>query len=121
VPRTPPGKLPVYFTANKTAGTIITNNGFVPINGLTLLTDTFSTGTSFDGNKLTIGTLDAGMWSFAATLIVTTEELVIYVYKNGSLALRGNNGFLNEIEYGRYAVTAGNISVVAGDEITFHA
>lgn len=116
-----PGKKPTHFNASRGAYSGFTNNTFVAVSGLATGAAQFEAGTSFDGSTLTIGAADAGLWFFSFLLIMSTEELVNRIYKNGVgvLALTNGDGYTGQTTFGRMVISAGPMVLAAGDLVTF--
>lgn len=115
----PPGAKPSHIIANRTNQASFGNNVFTQVSGMTTVASQLKAGTAWSGSALTIGAADAGMWFFSAVTIMTTEEVVVRYFKNGTgfTNISNGDGYVNQTEYGRYSACSGAMPVAAGDVV----
>ena len=115
-----PTAKPSFFTAALTTPPTIANNSFTKVTGWTAST-TGLLASSFASNRLTIAGDGAGLWHFYAKSIISTEEQVLTIYKNGSASpIANGDGYLSETTYGRYAMCSGFIELAATDYVEIY-
>lgn len=115
----PHNAVPNFFEASLVTPPSCPNNAYVTLTGLTLGASQF-TDSVWNGNSLTIGAKDAGMWDFSMKIVITTCELYLYVARNAANSeADASDGYLNELDYGRRDTASGGVRVFLGDVIDF--
>lgn len=111
-----PSAKPSHLIAAVNSRSGYTHNAFVVAAAMSASVSQLASGSVFNGERLTVGANDAGLWLVGATVVMTTEELVVSLHKNGSRFLLGNgDGYLNDTEYGRYVQLYGMVPMANGD------
>lgn len=110
-----PTASPSHLIAAVNSRSGYTNNAFVAATAMSASVSQLASGSTFNGERLTVGAKDAGLWLVGATVVMTTEELVVSLYKGGSRFLLGNgDGYVGDTEYGRYVQLYGMVPLTAG-------